>query len=93
MRELGEFTEAGHREVGRALVEYGVQQAILLNAGANGPVHFIQEAAIEAGMPAPNIRIASSHEEVRQFLQALEGPAVVLVKGSRGVELERAMPF
>jgi UDP-N-acetylmuramoyl-tripeptide--D-alanyl-D-alanine ligase len=93
MRELGEFTEAGHREVGRALVEYGVQQAILLNAGANGPVHFIQEAAIEAGMPASNIRIASSHEAVRQFLQALEGPAVVLVKGSRGVELERALPF
>ena len=93
MRELGEFTEAGHREVGRALVEFGVQQAILMNAGPTGPAHFIREAAIEAGMPAPNIRVASSHEEVRQFLQALEGPAVVLVKGSRGVELERAMPF
>lgn len=93
MRELGEMTESGHREVGRALVGYGVREAILLNAGPTGPVHFIAEAAIEAGLPAANIRVASSHEEVRQFLHQLEGPAVVLVKGSRGVELERALPF
>lgn len=93
MRELGEMTESGHREVGRALVENGVREAILLNAGATGPVHFMAEAAIEAGLPAANIRVASSHEEVRQFLHQLERPAVVLVKGSRGVELERALPF
>jgi len=93
MRELGELTESGHRDVGRALVEHGVSEAILLNAGASGPVHFIAEAAIEAGLPAANIRVASSHEEVRQFLLELRGPRVVLVKGSRGVELERALPF
>jgi UDP-N-acetylmuramoyl-tripeptide--D-alanyl-D-alanine ligase len=95
MRELGEHTELGHREVGQALVRFGVERAVLLNARLaepDGPVRWIRDGAIEAGMTASNVTIASSHEEVKAFLDHLQGPAVVLVKGSRGVELERAVP-
>lgn len=94
MRELGEHAEQGHREVGEALVRFGVGRVILLapDVGTRHPTATIQEAAIEAGLPASNIRVVSSHEEVKSLLTELTGPIVVLVKGSRGVELERALP-
>lgn len=95
MRELGAETESGHRDVGRALVKASVAQIVLLNANlaAGPPVSWIQESAIEAGFDAAKIRIATSHLEVRQFLESLPAGTVVLVKGSRGVELERAVPL
>lgn len=95
MRELGTLAEEGHRQVGAALAQYGVDEAVLLAANPSAPTPFIgslREAAIQAGMDAAKIRIASSHEAVKVFLDKLKGPAVVLVKGSRAVELERALP-
>lgn len=92
MRELGEHTEQGHRDVGEALVRYGVDRAIVLCAGTSQSAATIAETAIATGMPASKVEVASSHEEVKSLLSGLEGPAVVLVKGSRGVELERALP-
>lgn len=94
MRELGEHTEQGHRDVGEALVQFGVDRAILLaaNVGTNHPTATIREAAVDAGMPASKIEVVSSHEEVKALLTETKGPAVVLVKGSRGVELERTLP-
>ena len=94
MRELGEHSEQGHRDVGEALVRFGVDRVILLvpDVGTMHPTATMGRAAIEAGMDASKIHVASSHEEVKALLTELGGPAVVLVKGSRGVELERALP-
>jgi UDP-N-acetylmuramoyl-tripeptide--D-alanyl-D-alanine ligase len=94
MRELGEHSEQGHREVGEVLVQFGVDRVILLapDVGTMHPTATIREAAIAAGMDASKVHVASSHEEVKALLTELGGPAVVLVKGSRGVELERALP-
>jgi len=94
MRELGEHTEQGHRDVGEALVRFGVDRVILLapDVGTIHPTATIRAAAIGAGMLASLIHVASSHEEVKTFLEELVGPSIVLVKGSRGVELERALP-
>ncbi len=99
MRELGQYAEDGHRQVGTALKRFGVDRVVLLapaRAGTDQPepsgVGAIRVAALEAGIAASNIEVASSHEEVKALLSELEGPAVVLVKGSRGVELELALP-
>jgi UDP-N-acetylmuramoyl-tripeptide--D-alanyl-D-alanine ligase len=59
---------------------------------ASGPTRWIIQAALKAGMPASNLTHAASFEEVRQWLAARREGDTVLVKGSRGVELERVVP-
>lgn len=106
MRELGDACEEGHREVGSALAKLGFAGAITLDAGAPevgaqtspthtrlaGPTRWIVEAAIEGGMPASNLVHAASFEEVREWLSQRSTGDTILVKGSRGVELERVVP-
>ncbi|MEQ1935451.1 MAG: cyanophycin synthetase, partial [Fimbriimonadaceae bacterium] len=57
-----------------------------------GPTRWIIEAALESGMSASNLTHASSFEEVRQWLSTRRAGDTILIKGSRGVELERVIP-
>ncbi len=59
---------------------------------APGPTRWIIEAALESGMSASNLTHASSFEEVRQWLSTRQAGDTILLKGSRGVELERVVP-
>ncbi|MGV3616713.1 MAG: UDP-N-acetylmuramoyl-tripeptide--D-alanyl-D-alanine ligase [Fimbriimonas sp.] len=87
MRELGEHREEAHRSVGRMLVEQGIQEAIFLGE----PTVFAREAALEAGASDVAFLQAKSIEDVREFLNRSEPGDAVLVKGSRALELERAL--
>jgi UDP-N-acetylmuramoyl-tripeptide--D-alanyl-D-alanine ligase len=88
MRELGAFEESGHRQVGRALAESGIDRVLLFGEATQ----FAYDEAQRAGF-APNRMIqAQSLEDVRRFLVALEPGDVVLIKGSRSLELESALP-
>jgi UDP-N-acetylmuramoyl-tripeptide--D-alanyl-D-alanine ligase len=87
MRELGEHQESAHRRVGRALAENGVDEVILFGA----PVGFVREEAIASGLPESRISVAESIDDVRAFLERGAPGDAVLIKGSRALELERAL--
>ncbi|HRF60271.1 MAG TPA: UDP-N-acetylmuramoyl-tripeptide--D-alanyl-D-alanine ligase [Fimbriimonadaceae bacterium] len=87
MRELGEFSETGHRLVGRAVAESPIDHVLLF-----GPMtSYIQSEAVRAGFPEGRIASATSLDEVRSFLEQLEPGDVALFKGSRALELEKAV--
>lgn len=91
MRELGELHDAGHRGVGRAAA--GVLDLLLvvdgLPGGAAAP---IVAGAVAAGLPSSRIlAVGEPGQAVDLLLPRLVPGDVVLVKASRGVELERVV--
>jgi len=85
MLELGSFEEEGHRLVGEWAAGV-VQELVVLGRHARRT----GEAALVKGMPADRVHFAESHDEVVRLLKDRLGPDdVVLVKGSRGMEMER----
>jgi UDP-N-acetylmuramoyl-tripeptide--D-alanyl-D-alanine ligase len=89
MKELGDYTESGHREVGAALGVSPVDMALL----TGGPTSFIEDEALRAGFPSSKIIsfAAFDIENVRRFLAGLSPGDVVLIKGSRALGLESAL--
>lgn len=85
MLELGSFEEEGHRLVGRwasALVE----EMFLLGTRAR----WIGEAALAQGMPPERVYFADAPGVLVELLQERLAPdVIVLVKGSRGMEMDR----
>ncbi len=90
MRELGDFTESGHRLVGRALAEADLDGAFL----TGGPTRFIADEALRAGYPPS--RLSSEEtldlDRIRAWLGQIRADDIVLIKGSRALGLERALP-
>jgi UDP-N-acetylmuramoyl-tripeptide--D-alanyl-D-alanine ligase len=85
MLEMGEHGPALHAECGRAAAEAGLD----LVAGVGGNAEHLATAACKGGVAAlflPNAEAAG-----RWLRQNLQPGDVVLVKGSRGVHLERAI--
>jgi len=89
MKELGDFTESGHRLVGRALAECGVDRVML----TGGPTAFIGDEARKAGLPDDRIVECESLDldRVREFLDRVRKGDTVLIKGSRALGLESAL--
>ncbi|MCH7903352.1 MAG: UDP-N-acetylmuramoyl-tripeptide--D-alanyl-D-alanine ligase [Armatimonadetes bacterium] len=89
MLELGDFTEAGHRLVGKAVAEADLD-GVLLTGGATD---YIRDEATKRGYPANRIQSLSSLDlaEVARYLQTVNPGDLVLIKGSRALELERAL--
>jgi UDP-N-acetylmuramoyl-tripeptide--D-alanyl-D-alanine ligase len=85
MLELGTASEQLHRRSGQYVAEKGID--VLL--GVRGMAQSMVEAARQAGIRA---QFADSAEEAGEWLahETREGD-VVLLKASRGVELERAL--
>ncbi|MGC8794311.1 MAG: UDP-N-acetylmuramoyl-tripeptide--D-alanyl-D-alanine ligase [Bryobacteraceae bacterium] len=88
MLELGRWAEALHREAGRRVVECGVNVLV----GIRGAARLMVEEAVRAGMPPGAAFFFEDPAEAGRFLRGLleEGDAV-LFKGSRGVQVERAL--
>lgn len=85
MLELGSQAAALHREVGEVVA---LRADLLIALGSLAGA--IAEGARQAGMPDAQIRIVPSHEEAVAVLQQLLRPGDrVLVKGSRGMRMER----
>jgi UDP-N-acetylmuramoyl-tripeptide--D-alanyl-D-alanine ligase len=84
MKELGKYSEELHREVGRAV---GALDAVMFIG--DPMTRFAREAALEMGLR--QAEIASSIEEVRTFIGTLRPGDVLLIKGSRALQLERAL--
>lgn len=85
MLELGQYEEEGHRKVGIRVTSSADQ---LITLGERG--RMIAEAALNAGMPARAVASFGTTIEVADYLKGILRPDdVVLVKGSRGMRMER----
>ena len=87
MLELGAGSPDLHRETGRAAVAKGKIDWII---GVQGNGESLVRGAIEAGHPAERTKFLASSAAAAEFIADLIGPGdLLLVKGSRGVKMER----
>jgi len=85
MLELGDHAEGLHTECGKAAAEAGID----LVAGVQGNAKHLATAAVAGGAQA--VFLADATAAGLWLAQTLRAGDVVLVKGSRGVHLERAI--
>ena len=86
MLELGPSSPELHREVGRQCAEARVDWLVAVQ----GDARFFLEGATRGGMPAERAHFFSDAEQAGTFCRTIVEPGdVVLVKGSRGVHLEK----
>jgi UDP-N-acetylmuramoyl-tripeptide--D-alanyl-D-alanine ligase len=86
MLELGSTSPEWHRTIGRKLAECGINTVVAVQGNAR----FIREGALEAGLEPGKAVFFQTAAEAAGFCNDLLEPGdVVLVKGSRGVNLER----
>ncbi|MBM3669320.1 MAG: UDP-N-acetylmuramoyl-tripeptide--D-alanyl-D-alanine ligase [Actinobacteria bacterium] len=83
MRELGEFSEALHADVGRHAAESGLDHLVCIGEGTR-PMH---EAASDRGVES--LWLPSTEEAIPVLRARLTPGDVVLVKASRSVGLDR----
>jgi UDP-N-acetylmuramoyl-tripeptide--D-alanyl-D-alanine ligase len=87
MRELGQTAPELHREAGSFAAKTGKIDWII---GVEGHAAQIVEGAVAAGLPRAQTNFFPSSEEAAKFLQDFLSPGdLLLVKGSRGVKMER----
>ncbi len=87
MRELGAASPALHFEAGVFAAKTGKVDWII---GVEGDAEEILEGAASAGVPRAQTRFFSSSEGAAKFLEEfITAGDVLLVKGSRGVKMER----
>jgi UDP-N-acetylmuramoyl-tripeptide--D-alanyl-D-alanine ligase len=87
MLELGPSSPQLHREAGRAAADAGNLDWIV---GVQGDAESLVRGAIEAGHQAARTQYFSSSAEAAEFfVNMIEPGDLFLVKGSRGVKMER----
>ena len=84
MLELGNYEQEGHEKVGMRALEVA---DVIVAVGPRGRI--IGETALRWGMPADRVHIVEGNAEVIALLEQMvaEGD-VILVKGSRGMQME-----
>ena len=86
MLELGGYTEAGHREVGRKAAEIGVDILVAVGEKARD----IIRGAVAAGLPEAQTFYFDNNHDAGIFVQnKLQEGDLILIKGSQGARLEQ----
>mgnify|MGYP006284580459 CR=1 FL=1 len=86
MMELGSYTEEGHREVGKKLVETGFDKLVTVGERARD----MGRAAREAGLRKEDVFNFADSEEAGRFIQErMEEDDLLLIKGSQSVRMEK----
>jgi UDP-N-acetylmuramoyl-tripeptide--D-alanyl-D-alanine ligase len=87
MRELGKSSAELHRDAGKFAAKTGKIDWIV---GVSGDAAEIVEGAVAAGFPQAQTKFFASPEEAAEFLASFVADGdLLLVKGSRGVKMER----
>jgi UDP-N-acetylmuramoyl-tripeptide--D-alanyl-D-alanine ligase len=90
MWELGEAAPSAHYEVGEIAGSLRIDYLFLLGE----EVSELARGARERGIPAKQIRLGHSHEEIATWLKEVWQPGdLVLLKGSRVMQMERVLSF
>lgn len=88
MLQLGKHTEDAHRSVGKAVVDNNIDVLITVGLRAKS----IKEGAVAAGMKEENVFEFMGSIEAGVFLKTfIQKNDFVLVKGSQGMRMERAV--
>jgi len=88
MLELGPASDSAHRTAGRFAAGLGIDLIYLFGT----EVRSLREGALEGGMAPGSVRLFETKDELARALAAeLNGPAVILVKGSRGTRMEEVV--
>jgi UDP-N-acetylmuramoyl-tripeptide--D-alanyl-D-alanine ligase len=86
MLELGNYSEEGHREVGRYVSKLGVNKLITVGERSRD----IARGAEEVGMARDNIFEYTDIAEAGRFVQQrLKHGDLILIKGSQGMRMEK----
>jgi UDP-N-acetylmuramyl pentapeptide synthase len=86
MGELGDASEAAHREAGRLTATLGIDRLYAL--GEHAPA--VADGAADAGMDRAHVHVGHDWEETGQLVSEAMGERDrVLVKGSRAMRMER----
>jgi len=85
MRELGDWAEKLHLEIGRMAAECRLDQLVCVGPAAA----WIGKAAIEAGMAASSVRFRPDAASAADVLAGAVFGDLILLKGSRAMELEK----
>lgn len=85
MLELGDFTEEGHRQIGRLLVQEGYGLVYTFGEAAKFIADEVRQGGIEVHPCTSHLEMANSYWDKHQ-----EGD-VILLKGSRGLRMERVV--
>jgi UDP-N-acetylmuramoyl-tripeptide--D-alanyl-D-alanine ligase len=89
MRELGATSPELHREAGAFAAQTGKIDWVI---GVTGDGAQIVEGAVAAGVPRSQTKVFASSEAAAEFLREFLQPGdLMLVKGSRGVKMERVV--
>ncbi len=87
MRELGATSPQLHHEAGKFAAQTGKIDWVI---GVEGDAAQIVEGAVAAGVPRSQTKLFVSSEEAAKFLAGFVASGdLLLVKGSRGVKMER----
>ena len=88
MREMGDAAESVHRELGQLVARAGFAHVLFIGASRGA-----FEAGIKAGGFSNSLITSDSYKQnlAPQSLPVLQGNDIVLIKGSRGVQLEKAL--
>lgn len=90
MLELGEYAREAHLEVGAAAARLKIDFLVTVGDLAR----HIAEGAVVTGMPEERVRAVLGVEDVVAILKTVSGPGdTILVKGSRGMQMERVLAF
>jgi UDP-N-acetylmuramoyl-tripeptide--D-alanyl-D-alanine ligase len=86
MGELGHEAENGHRDVGRAVAELGIDQLIGVGTEAGW---MVEEARLNPATRA--VLVADAREAAQLLRQEVSAGDIVLFKGSRSARIERVL--
>ena len=90
MFELGDFSAEFHNTVGRQTAAHGIDRLIAIGPSAQ----LMANGARTEGMPDAAISAHSDLSTVKVAIEAFVRPNdILLIKGSRGMKLERILPF
>lgn len=90
MLELGPEAAAAHHRIGQKVQAVGADRLFVLGDHADA----VAQGAIAAGFPAEAVATAAAMTDLQQMLLATaQSGDVVLVKGSRGMRMERVVDF
>ena len=89
MLELGAHADRLHAECGRAAAASGLDLLIAVGGSA---ARALAGAAVAAGMPPQRVSLAGTHDDAAALaLERVRPGDLVLVKGSRGIGLDRVV--